>query len=1432
MGSRRCWCYLLRSLRNLALLSPLLRRMTARPPHSPYHVGTGFLFCLVSSAFLIASSGLAQGPEVVGAWSSVIAWPHIPVSAANLPDGRIVTWSASQETDFPNNGEFFTHSAVYDPVSDSFTTTNNPHNDIFCAGISLMEDGAVMVTGGRQVNQRTAAFDPQTLVWSRRSDMGFPRWYGTQITLPNDEVVAVFANGAGPVVERYSAPIDRWTALPGMQMTTAASEQDATNAGAANNGGTTSQWWSFLHVAPDGRVFHSGPWPSMHWYDAMGSGDIEVAGTRLGGDQTRGFGTATMYDVGKILVVGGQDRKASEASSREAIKIDISGAAPVAEPASDMAYKRTNHNAVLLPTGQLIVIGGNENAKLFNDQTSVFEPEVWDPLTDQWTPMAPHTIPRNYHSVALLMKDGRVLSGGGGLCGNCAENHQDAEIFSPPYLFATGGAPAVRPLITQSAPSARSGDAHPITASPGVQAFNMIRIAGVTHSINTDARFVPVDFVEDTPGQYTLFLNDNPNVLVQGYYWLFAVDAQGVPSVGHTLQVVRDVVPPETPIGYEVFHGVWTSLPDMDPLTPETTGVTDDFTLQVRLRDNDYALRFRVHFFVDTTGNYNFATLSDDGSKLLVDGTLVVDNDGLHGLVRADGSISLTAGYHDVEVQMFNAGGAAQLGIRWSGPGFSETSFDGRDVGDVDVPIEFTSFVQTQPRPVSDAIMWSAPAQGAGMIDYDWSFGDGNSITTTNSAVTHQYAQPGRYTVIVLASDQAGRQISQQFVQVVHAASLLVEQPRHSSTIALEQDAGGDRIWNVNPDQDTLTVIDANGTLLGELLTDATPWALALHPTAPEIWVTNKRSATISIHDTGTFARAGTISLPRGSQPHGIVFSGTDAFVALEATGQIAHVTGNQVQLIDVGPRPRHLSIDPQSQRLLVSHFVTPPLPGEEGTAPVVEAGGQKFGGWVTPMDTQSLGVGAPIILGHSDSAPTEHSGPGIANYLGPAVIAPTGLMAYVPSKQDNILGGTMRSSEALRFDQTVRAIGSHIDLLTLAELGDARIEHDDASIATDAVFGPFGVHLFTVLEGNRQVVVNDAGSGLELGRVQVGRAPQGVVRSSNNRLYVHNFMDRSITILDVDAVVQGGSMASVSELAVVGTSQTEALDPTVFRGKQLFYDAADDRLAAFDYMSCASCHKEGQEDGRVWDFTQAGEGLRNTITLVGRGGPDHGMVHWSGNFDEIHDFEGQLRTFSGGTGLMDDADFFFGTRQEPLGDPKAGLSADLDALAAYVHSLTRVPQSPFHGMDSVNGRVEFLAAGCDSCHTGSAMTDSATGARHDIGTLAATSGQRLGGPLDGLDTPSLLGAWAAPPYLHDGSAATLEEAIERHDSALGIPGETVDEISQYLRTLENTPNADSGCSATTHRTDSPFSGVAIWMLAVLFVQRRSRRGRHTPTQS
>jgi mono/diheme cytochrome c family protein len=135
----------------------------------------------------------------------------------------------------------------------------------------------------------------------------------------------------------------------------------------------------------------------------------------------------------------------------------------------------------------------------------------------------------------------------------------------------------------------------------------------------------------------------------------------------------------------------------------------------------------------------------------------------------------------------------------------------------------------------------------------------------------------------------------------------------------------------------------------------------------------------------------------------------------------------------------------------------------------------------------------------------------------------------------------------------------------------------------------------------------------------------------------------------------------------------------------------------------------------------------------------------------------------------MADAVFNAGTRSQPLGDPKAGLSADLDALAAYVASLNQFAASPYRTSsgalttEAQAGRTVFKQQNCASCHSGAAFTDSSTNTLHDIGTLKPTSGQRLGGPLTGLDTPTLRSIWQTGPYLHDGSAPTIAAAISAH---------------------------------------------------------------------
>ncbi|HEX6239345.1 MAG TPA: PA14 domain-containing protein, partial [Polyangiales bacterium] len=228
-------------------------------------------------------------------------------------------------------------------------------------------------------------------------------------------------------------------------------------------------------------------------------------------------------------------------------------------------------------------------------------------------------------------------------------------------------------------------------------------------------------------------------------------------------------------------------------------------------------------------------------------------------------------------------------------------------------------------------------------------------------------------------------------------------------------------------------------------------------------------------------------------------------------------------------------------------------------------------------------------------------------------------------------------------------------------------------------------------------------------------------------------------------------------------------------------------RLARDAYMSCASCHNDGGQDGRVWDLTGLGEGLRNTSSLRGRAGR-MGRLHWSANFDEVQDFEDQIRALAQGTGLMTDAQLFTGTRTSSLGDPKAGVSADLDALAAYLGSLTTFEPSPFRASggaltsDAVSGRTLF-AARCASCHIGNDFSDSVSLSTRNVGTLKPSSGKRLNGALSGLDTPTLRDVTSTPPYLHDGSAASIEAAIQAH-TGIALSATELAQVAAFTRQI------------------------------------------------
>jgi DNA-binding beta-propeller fold protein YncE/cytochrome c peroxidase len=661
--------------------------------------------------------------------------------------------------------------------------------------------------------------------------------------------------------------------------------------------------------------------------------------------------------------------------------------------------------------------------------------------------------------------------------------------------------------------------------------------------------------------------------------------------------------------------------------------------------------------------------------------------------------------------------------------------------------------------------------------------------------------------------------------------------PNHSRSIVYEQISGNDRIWSVNPDNNTVTAYDTvTHAKLTEISVADRPKSLALAPNG-DLWVSNKDAAKITIINTSNFTISDTITLKAGSQPHGIVFApnGKAAYVVLEGSGQLLQLnptTASIVKSINVGTRPRHLSVSADSEKIFVSRFITPTVPGEDTANPQTTVNGTNYGGEVVVVNSNNLSITKTIILQHSNLQDAEHSARGIPNYLGPVVISPDGSSAWVASKQDNIKRGMLRDGRQLTHDSTVRSISSKINLNNEEEILASRLDHDNGGIASTSIFSTTGNYLFVALEGSREIAVVDAYSNEEFYRFTVGRAPQGLALSPDGlRLYSHNFMDRTITVHDISKIINARG-TETSLVSVYHLVNNEKLALNVFNGKQLFYDTRDQRLALEQYISCASCHNEGDTDGRIWDMTGLGEGLRNTIGLVGHGGMAHGPLHWSANFDEVQDFEGQIRTLAGGTGLMSDNNFHAGTRDNPLGDIKAGLNQDLDDLAAYVASLDAMPISPHKNQNgkltstATQGQQLFSDKGCNSCHSGNNFTDSSESNLHNIGTIRSSSGMRLNATLTGIDTPTLKGLWLTAPYLHNGSAATLEEAIAAHNNILLTQNER-SLLAIYLNQLDrNVNNLSSGGDSMPYNVNLSSGGGSMpyHVLIVLFVLYSTRR--------
>jgi YVTN family beta-propeller protein len=1210
--------------------------------------------------------------------------------------------------------------AVWDPASDSYMTlANSTGTDIFCSSQLLLPAGDQVFIAGGD------------------------NWTGTGTNNQGNNNSNLFNAAANALTRTANMNRPRWYSSSTMLLNGeiliqgGAGGSDRPEVRAADGtfrllsgADTTPYSWDFPRnfTLPDGRLFGFDTAGRMYWLNPAGNGSVTPAGSfpsaTAGSDST-----GAMFSPGRILQFGG--------NSNAAIVIDITSGSPSVTSTSSLTYQRRLGVATVLADGKVLATGGSREWNVLN--TVAYEAEMWNPATGQWTRGAAAQRARLYHSVALLLPDATVMVGGGGAPG--PQSNLNHEIFYPPYLFNNDATEATRPVIASAPTVVDPGRTVPVSVSHNrpVARVSFVKSGSVTHGWNMDQRFVDLPF-NNQAGQLSVQIPGRASDVPPGMWMIFVIDDAGVPSVAKMVRVnvaaaldtavVPSVNSPgnqSSTVGAAVNVSLTATDPNSDPLTYSASSLPPGLSIN------------------STTGV-------------------------ISGTPTAAGTYSVTVAVTD-------------------GYNSSNTTF-GWSVAGSAVPLALSAPVPVAPTVSGSNATFNASATGTNPR-YSWNFGDGSATTAYAfmGAATHSYAAPGIYYVTVTVTDDSGATQSQTVMHQVFFAST-AHAPSISSSIAYESRTGATaRVWVVNADNDSVSVFDtATHARVAEIAVGAAPRSLAIAPDG-SVWVTNKQSASVSVISAATLAVARTIALPRGSQPFGIAIArySSSALVALEGTGQLVKLSTsgfNTTGTLTVGANARHVAVAADGSTAYVTRFITPPLTGES-TAAVNTASG---GGQVAVVDSNAMSALRTIVLAHSNVPDAENQGRGIPNYLGATAISPDGTQAFVPSKMDNIARGTTRDGQVLNFQNTVRAISSRVVLGSQSEDLAARIDHDNASVASAAAFDPLGVYLFVALETSREVAVLDAHRRNQILRIDVGRAPQGVLVSPDrSTLYVHNFMDRSLGVYDLRPLIDE-ARAAVPLLAAIGSVASERLAANVLRGKQHFYDARDTRLARDRYMSCASCHNDGAADGRVWDLRAQGEGLRNTISLRGRAG-SMGRLHWSNNFDEVQDFEGQIRSLAGGTGLMDNATYFAGTRSEPLGSTKAGLSPDLDALAAYVSSLSAFDASPQRPSATTlsalasEGRQVFVNANCASCHSGAAFSRSAVGNPADVGTIKSTSGQRLYATLAGIDVPTLRDLWATAPYLHDGSAATIDAAIAAH-AGHGLGSADVSRLAAYVREL------------------------------------------------
>ncbi|MGQ0778152.1 MAG: galactose oxidase-like domain-containing protein, partial [Pseudonocardiales bacterium] len=458
-----------------------------------------------------------------GQWELVPDLDIFVVHAAVLHTGKVLLWAGTAEVGDP------LVSRLWDPVTD-IRTGQSYGEDLFCSGHAFLPDGRLCVAGGAPAGSlaSTHIFDPVAETWTKVADMNEARWYPTVLTLPDGRILAASGAGASQV-EIYDAGANSWQLVAG-----------ATRA--------FQELYPSLHLLPSGQLFYSrcgwamadttDPQTALLSFTGPTAGSWSPLGQQQFNDRQEGMAviqidtTVTPATTTVFVVGGGVSGAAVDRNPQTVEWIDLTNPGPGtawATPPLTMNFARTNVNAVPLPDGTIFIVGGQRAGKWnFIDPDAVLEGEIFDPVTGAFSVTPTMQFPKQYHSIAVLLPDGRVLCAGGIDPINPVQRDQrQMEVFSPGYLDA-----GPRPQIT-SAPATASYGAVLTVDTPeagNIESAVLIQPNSVTHHTDAGNRWIRIPIVATAAASVDLQMPATATLAPPGYYLLFLVDSARVPS--------------------------------------------------------------------------------------------------------------------------------------------------------------------------------------------------------------------------------------------------------------------------------------------------------------------------------------------------------------------------------------------------------------------------------------------------------------------------------------------------------------------------------------------------------------------------------------------------------------------------------------------------------------------------------------------------------------------------------------------------------------------------------------------------------------------------------------------------------------------------------------------------------------------------------------